>query len=81
MEGVNNDLEMSITTDSTTTGRGDAHILEDLEVDESLPGLDHLSGEQLFFLNFAQVCNFTISKAIVRWPHYFIYSHSKISGV
>ena len=29
--------------------------------DESLPGLENLSGEQLFFLNFAQVQNLLLS--------------------
>ena len=55
IDEVNNDLEMPITTESTTTGREDYQTLDDLEINESLPGLEHLSGKQLFFLNFAQV--------------------------
>ena len=46
---------MPITPESTTTGIENGQLFEDLDINESLPGLEHLSGEQLFFLNFAQV--------------------------
>ena len=34
-----------------------ASLNNEIYPDESLPGLENLSGEQLFFLNFAQVQN------------------------
>ena len=47
----------SVSTPTSIEKKPEAQKSSDSVIDnsESLPGLEHLSGEQLFFLNFAQV--------------------------
>ena len=53
----------SVSTPSPIKKEPEVKISENSVIDliETLPGLEHLSGEQLFFLNFAQV-----SKVVLR---------------
>ena len=58
MEELNNKLHTTQSSSSTQSLSGRVPKQKDvtsIDLDERLPGLENLSGEQLFFLNFAQV--------------------------
>ena len=67
VQEIDNHLETTKASESVNLISEDIHLQEELHkinIDERLPGLEHLSAEQLFFLNFAQVLNYDNFKMI-----------------
>ena len=59
IQQINNHLETTKSSESVNLISEDLQEeLHKINIDERLPGLEHISAEQLFFLNFAQVLNY-----------------------